>query len=67
MKIANRCDEVMGEIKVITEEHFQKIQRPIQGYTLDEYISRMDDERFRKKLGVLDERFEEISRSLLSC
>lgn len=57
----------MGEIKVITEEHFQKIQRPIQGYTLDEYISRMDDERFRKKLGVSDERFEEISRSLLSC
>ena len=34
-KIANNCDEVIGEIKVITEEHFQKVQRPIEGYTLD--------------------------------
>ena len=32
-KIANDCDEVIGEIKVITEEDFQKIQRPIEGYT----------------------------------
>ena len=40
-KIANDCDEVIGEIKVITEEHFQKIQRPIEGYTLDKYISNM--------------------------
>lgn len=39
IKIANKCDEVIGEIKVITEEHFQKIQRPIEGYTLLEYIS----------------------------
>jgi len=113
MKIADKCDEVVGEIKAITEEDFLKIQRPIEGYTLAEYISnmvsfnkqyrgkfifeitiikgcnddeesihkiknvireispdkiiveRMDDERFRKKLGITDERFEEISKELL--
>jgi len=41
IKIANKCDEVIGEIKVITEEDFQKVQRPIEGYTLLEYISNM--------------------------
>ncbi|WP_304508635.1 radical SAM protein [Anaerotignum sp.] len=41
MEIANMCDEVVGELKVITEETFQKAQRPIQGYTLDQYISNM--------------------------
>ncbi len=114
IKIANKCDEVVGEIKVITEEDFQKIQRPIEGYTLAEYISnmvsfnkqykgkfifeitiikgynddeesiqkikniikeispskiiiaRMEDERFKKKLGITDERFEEISNALLN-
>ncbi|MDW8803018.1 radical SAM protein [Clostridium sp. A1-XYC3] len=114
IKIANMCDEVIGEIKIITEEDFQKIQRPIEGYTLEEYISnmvsfnkqykgkfifeitiikgynddeesiqrlknvikeispdkiiiaRMDDERFKKKLGISDERFEEISKVLLT-
>jgi len=114
IKIANKCDEVVGEIKVITEEDFQKIQRPIEGYTLVEYISnmvsfnkqykgkfifeitiikgynddeesiqkirdiikeispnkiiiaRMEDERFKKKLGITDERFEEISNALLN-
>lgn len=114
IKIANKCDEVIGEIKVITEEDFQKVQRPMEGYTLEEYISnmisfnkqykgkfifeitiikgyndddesiekikniikeispnevilvRMDDEIFKKKLGISDERFEEISNELLS-
>ncbi len=114
IEIANRCDEVIGEIKTITEEDFQKIQRPIEGYTLNEYISnmvsfnkqyngkfifevtiikgynddeesiqkmkkiikeispdkiiveRMEDERFKKKLGITDERFEEISKELLN-
>lgn len=113
IKIANKCDEVVGEIKVITEEDFQKVQRPINGYTLAEYISnmvsfnqqyqgrfifevtiikgynddeesirkikdiikeiapekvilaRMEDERFKKKLGITDERFEEISNTIL--
>jgi len=114
MKIADKCDEVVGEIKAITEEDFQKIQRPVGGYTLVDYISnmvsfnkqykgkfifeitiikgyndddesihkiknvigeispdriivaRMEDERFRKKLGISDERFEEISKELLN-
>jgi Fe-S oxidoreductases len=114
IEIANKCDEVVGEIKVITEEDFQKVQRPIEGYTLAEYISnmvsfnkqykgkfifeitiikgynddeesiqeikniikkispskiivaRMEDERFKKKLGITDERFEEISKVLLN-
>ncbi|OOM15836.1 radical SAM protein [Clostridium saccharobutylicum] len=114
IEIANKCDEVIGEIKTITEEDFQKVQRPIDGYTIEEYISnmasfnkqykgkfifeitiikgynddeesiqkikniineiapdkiivvRMDDERFKKKLGITDERFEQISRELLN-
>ncbi|APH13283.1 radical SAM superfamily protein [Clostridium sporogenes] len=114
VKIANKCDEIVGEIKVITEEDFQKIQRPIEGYTLVEYISnmasfnkqykgkfifeitiikgynddeesikkikniikeispnkiiiaRIEDERFKKKLGITYERFDEISNSLLN-
>ena len=114
IKIADKCDEVVGEIKAITEEDFQKFQRPIEGYTLAEYISnmvffnkqykgkfifeitiikgynddeesiykiknivkkispartiiaRMEDERFKKKLGITDERFEEISSALLN-
>ncbi|URZ18647.1 radical SAM protein [Clostridium felsineum] len=113
-KIANKCDEIVGEIKLITEEAFQKVQRPIEGYTLEKYISnmaafnkqyegkfifeitiikgynddeesinkikkvirkispdkiiiaRMEDERFKKKLGISDERFEEISKLLLN-
>jgi wyosine [tRNA(Phe)-imidazoG37] synthetase (radical SAM superfamily) len=113
-RIANKCDEVIGEIKAISEEDFQKIQRPIEGYTLKEYISnmisfnkqfegkfilevtiikgyndteesiarmkiiinelspdkiiveRMNDERFKKKLGISDERFDEISKALLN-
>lgn len=112
IKVANMCDEVVGEIKTISEEDFQKIQRPIVGYTLDEYISnmilfnrqyrgkfildvtiikgyndkdksidkiksiidelspdkviveRINDEKFKKKLGISDERFEEISKEL---
>lgn len=112
IKVANMCDEVVGEIKTISEEDFQRIQRPIVGYTLDEYISnmilfnrqyrgkfildvtvikgyndndksidkmksiiaelspdkviveRMNDEKFKKKFSVSDERFEEISKEL---
>lgn len=111
--IANSCDEVFGEIKTITEDDFKKVQRPINGYTLEEYISnmiefnkqykgkfifeitivkgynddeksveklkdiineikpdkiivaRMEDEPFKKKLGISDERLEEISQKLL--
>lgn len=114
IETANRCDEVIGEMKMIKEEDFQKVQRPIDGYTLEEYISNMasfnrqykgkfifeitivkgynDDEKsverlkdiikgispdevivvrieeeiFRKKLWIDDERFEEISNELLN-
>ena len=113
IKIANKCDEIVGEIKVITEEDFQKIQRPIEWYTLEKYINnmisfnkqykgrfifevtiikgynddeesvkklkevikqispdkiivaRMDDDIFKKKLGISDEKFKEISQELL--
>lgn len=112
MQIANQCDEVIGEIKVITEEHYQKVLRPLKGYTFQEHISnmkefkdqyqgkfilaitiikgyndseeavqkikhliaeiapdqviveRMEDEPFKKKLGISDERFEEIIKVL---
>jgi wyosine [tRNA(Phe)-imidazoG37] synthetase (radical SAM superfamily) len=114
IQIANRCEEVIGEIKTITEEDFQRIQRPISGYTIEEYISnmvsfnkqyngkfifeitiikgyndddeslqkikniineispdkiiiaRIDEEPFKKKLGISNERFEEISKVLLN-
>ena len=113
IKIATNCDEIVGEIKVITEEDFQKIQRPIDGYTLEKYINnmisfnkqykgrfifdvtiikgynddeesveklkevirqispdkiivaRIDDDIFKKKLGISDEKFKEISQELL--
>ncbi|MDU4659151.1 MAG: radical SAM protein, partial [Clostridium butyricum] len=29
-------------------------------------VTRIDDERFKKKLGITDERFEEISKTLLN-
>lgn len=112
-EIANMCDEVIGEIKVISNADFQKLQRPIDGYTLEEHISnmiafnkqfkgkfileitilkgyndteesiqkikgvierispdrlmieRMNDERFKPKYGISDERLNEISRILL--
>ena len=113
IKIANKCDEIIGEIKAIKEEDFQKVQRPIEGYTLEEYIEsmlkfnkqyegkfifeitiikgyndddesvkklkniiekinrdkiiieRMNDEVFKEKLGISDERYAEISKELL--
>ncbi|MBU3091751.1 radical SAM protein [Clostridium sp. CF011] len=113
-EIANMCEEVIGEIKVISNEDFQKIQRPIGGYTFENHISnmkafreqykgkfilevtilkgytddeesiqkikniikeispnkiitvRMEDEIFKKKLGITDERFEEISNEILN-
>lgn len=114
IKLANMCDEVIGELKTITEEDFKKIQRPIEGYTIEEYISnmilfnkqyqrrfifevtiikgyndteqsinkikniinelspdkviieRMNDEKFKKKLGISDYRYEEICKLSLN-
>jgi wyosine [tRNA(Phe)-imidazoG37] synthetase (radical SAM superfamily) len=43
LKVANMCEEVIGEIKLISEADFQKLQRPIDGYTLEEHISNMID------------------------
>jgi wyosine [tRNA(Phe)-imidazoG37] synthetase (radical SAM superfamily) len=40
-EIASMCEEVIGEIKVISNEDFQKIQRPIEGYTFENHISNM--------------------------
>ena len=45
--ILNECDEVVGELAVTTEEKFQKVQRPLEGYTLKKYISNMED--FKKQ------------------
>lgn len=42
MDISNICDEVIGEIKVTSEKDFQKLQRPIESYTLKEYIENMN-------------------------
>ncbi len=39
--VLNRCDEVIGEVAVTTEEKFQKIQRPLPGYTLKSLVSNM--------------------------
>ncbi len=46
-ELAGRCDEVSGEIKAVTEEWFRKLQRPLEGRTLEEYTEHMV--RFREK------------------
>ena len=40
------CDEVIGELSVTNETNFQKLQRPLEGYTLNEYVTNMRE--FRK-------------------
>ncbi|MDD2955644.1 MAG: radical SAM protein [Oscillospiraceae bacterium] len=54
-KIARRCEEIFCEIKVITEEDFQKAQRPVDGYTLAEYIANMEAFRRGFQGGVIFE------------
>lgn len=39
--IAEKCDEVIGEIKAVSEADFQKLQRPVDGYTLEDHILNM--------------------------
>lgn len=41
MAIASKCDEVFGEVKLITEETFKKVQRPLDGYTVKDHITNM--------------------------
>jgi wyosine [tRNA(Phe)-imidazoG37] synthetase (radical SAM superfamily) len=48
-----------------TEESMNKIKNIINELTPDSIIvERMTDERFKKKLGISDERFDEISKTL---
>lgn len=42
-EVLELCDEVIGEVMVTTESDFQKIQRPMDGFTLEEYIQNMVD------------------------
>lgn len=39
--LAMKCEEVIGELKTVHEEAFQKAQRPLAGYTVHEYIANM--------------------------
>lgn len=49
------------------EESIQKIKNIIKKISPNKIIiERIEDERFRKKLGITDERFEEISNILLN-
>jgi len=41
LEIASKCDEVIGEIAAVTEEDFQNLQRPLTGYSLEDYIFNM--------------------------
>jgi len=45
-RIASLCDEVSGEIKAVNEPSFQKLQRPLTGYSLETYLENMT--RFRE-------------------
>ena len=49
------------------EESIQKIKNIIKEISPSKIIiARMEDEIFKKKLGITDERFEEISNALLN-
>ena len=51
----------------VTEEAVNKIKDIINELSPDKVlIERMDDERFKKKLGISDERLDEISKVLLN-
>jgi wyosine [tRNA(Phe)-imidazoG37] synthetase (radical SAM superfamily) len=39
--LANQCEEVISELKNSNEEAFQKTQRPIKGYTLEQYVENL--------------------------
>ena len=49
------------------EKSIQEIKSIIKEISPSKIIvARMEDERFKKKLGITDERFEEISKELLN-
>lgn len=39
--VANRCEAVIGELKNAADAGFQKSQRPLSGYTLEQYTANM--------------------------
>ena len=39
--LANRCEAVIGELKNAADAGFQKSQRPLSGYTLEQYTANM--------------------------
>ena len=41
LKVASKCDEVIGEIAAVTEADFHKLQRPLSFYSLEEYVTNM--------------------------
>jgi wyosine [tRNA(Phe)-imidazoG37] synthetase (radical SAM superfamily) len=49
IEIANKCDEVFGEVKCTSENSFLKYQRPVAHYSLKKYIDNMDT--FKKQFG----------------
>ena len=50
-----------------TDESIDKIKSIIKEISPDKIIvARMEDERFKKKLGISDERFDAISKSILN-
>jgi wyosine [tRNA(Phe)-imidazoG37] synthetase (radical SAM superfamily) len=40
-ELADRCEEVVGELKNWREEDFQRTQRPLPGYTLAQYTENL--------------------------
>ncbi len=46
-RIANQCQEVVAEIKAARNEDFLKLQRPVSGYSLKQYVEHLVS--FRKQ------------------
>ena len=47
--ILKECEEVVGELVVVNDKDFQKLQRPIEGFTIQKYIESMTE--FSKNFG----------------
>ena len=41
--VAMSCEEVIGELKVTREEDFQRMQRPVEGYTVANHVKYMSE------------------------
>ena len=39
--IANLCEEIVAEIKTVRDQDFKKLQRPVFGYCLEEYVENL--------------------------